>query len=180
MQCTKCKDKNVLIECGCGCGRIILRNDGHGHIRRFYFNHQSRKKGIFECDRCADKNWLIECACGCGGVITKRHNHGSHYRTTINSHRLKGELSRHWKGGKRIAKDSGYVLVRKPNHPRQTKTGYVREHILIMEEYLGRYLTKCEVVHHKNGNRRDNRLENLELYASHSEHMKHHSIKRVN
>ncbi|CDZ88936.1 HNH endonuclease (fragment) [Rhodococcus ruber] len=44
-----------------------------------------------------------------------------------------------------------------------------------MEEHLGRYLQPGEVVHHINRNKTDNRIDNLGLFASQSEHMKHHS-----
>lgn len=69
---------------------------------------------------------------------------------------------------------SGYIEIYCPKHPFATKRGYVREHRLIMEDFLGRYLDKNEDVHHINGNKQDNRLENLEL-LSHSEHTKMHN-----
>ncbi len=69
-------------------------------------------------------------------------------------------------------KINGYILLHKPSHP-QAKRGYVREHRLVMEAALGRYLGQNEVVHHKNGAKDDNRLENLELLSS-AEHARVH------
>lgn len=61
--------------------------------------------------------------------------------------------------------DKGYKELYRPNHPWCSKKGYVKEHRLVMESVIGRHLQPHETVHHKNGNRRDNRPENLELWS---------------
>lgn len=74
----------------------------------------------------------------------------------------KGKRSSHWKGGKH--KDKwGYIQIWMPEHPNSKMAGYIHEHRLVMSKHLGRPLTSNEFVHHKNGIKDDNRLQNLEL-----------------
>ena len=58
---------------------------------------------------------------------------------------------------------AGYVLVYVPDHPKRDRTGYVLEHRVVMEQELGRHLQSNEIVHHINGDKTDNRTENLQL-----------------
>lgn len=68
----------------------------------------------------------------------------------------------------------GYVRIKCPDHPHKNQHGYVMEHRLVMEHHLGRYLTPIEVVHHKNKNTSDNRIENFQLFKTNAEHSKFH------
>lgn len=74
----------------------------------------------------------------------------------------------------------GYVLVYSPDHPdvKNKKRKYVLEHRLVMENKLGRTLKPGEVIHHKNENTKDNRIQNLQLFANNAEHKKHHEQQR--
>jgi hypothetical protein len=59
--------------------------------------------------------------------------------------------------------DDGYIEIYEPNHPNSPKDGWIREHRWIMSQYINRPLNENEVVHHKNGFKKDNSIENLEL-----------------
>jgi hypothetical protein len=105
-------------------------------------------------------------------------NHSEETKLKISKKRKEkiGPKSSNWKGGKMIV--DGYVYIYSPTHPNKTKLGYVCEHRLVMEKLLGRYLTKKEVIHHKDENKQNNTPENLELYSSCGEHSVIEHIKR--
>jgi DNA-binding CsgD family transcriptional regulator len=81
-----------------------------------------------------------------------------------------------WNGG-RAVDSHGYILAHRHDHP-HAAGGYVPEHRLVMESHIGRLLTQDEEVHHRNLDKSDNRLENLKLYSSSSDHMKSEHASR--
>lgn len=84
---------------------------------------------------------------------------------------ITGDKNPNWRGG--IRNDNGYIVIYSPNHPNKKRYGDVYEQVLIMEKHIGRYLEKNEVVHHINGIKNDNRLENLQLMTK-TEHRSYH------
>lgn len=76
-------------------------------------------------------------------------------------------------GGRVCWGAEGYVMEHCPNHPKADLNGMVRQHRLVMEQQIGRYLASEEVVHHKNRVRTDNRPENLEIHTRQSHGMEH-------
>lgn len=120
------------------------------------------------------------CWCGCGQltpIATKNsakrgYYIGQHVRY-INGHQTKrGAENPRWKGGRFIHK-TGYVYIHKPEHPSSNRDGYVLEHRYVMEAQIGRYLYAHEHVHHINGDKADNRLENLVVLTKKAHHKLH-------
>lgn len=70
---------------------------------------------------------------------------------------------------KRYVEKKGYVRVIDWS---TGKRRFIIEHRLVMEKEIGRPLTRAERVHHINGDRADNRIENLRLYSSQGEHIR--------
>ena len=101
----------------------------------------------------------------------KRHKkHYCNKECEANAKRLNNTFEK-WTGG-HIAKTTGYKAIRINGKDYD-------EHRLVMQKHLGRKLEKWEHVHHINGIKTDNRIENLQL-LSRSEHIRLHASARDN
>lgn len=135
--------------------------------------HETKYRIKVVCSNCGKEfiKWRVEIA------STNFHNRSCYYEfmrkgkhSTIG---LCAEKHPNWKGGRNYLDQDGYRLIYSFGHPRANQN-VVHEHILVMEKKLGRFLKKGEEVHHINHIRDDNRPENLELCASHSQHLKNY------
>ncbi|KKK60550.1 hypothetical protein LCGC14_3023240 [marine sediment metagenome] len=141
----KGEKRNIEISCACGCGQSLIKYDKQGRPRRFINGHNGR-----------------------GNKYRLGIKHPESFKQMMRE-RMSGENHPQWKGG-RAYHSGGYILVHAPEHPHKHHGNYIFEHRLVMEQHLGRYLEPDERVHHINGIRDDNRLENLKLFSSDAEH----------
>lgn len=105
----------------------------------------------------------------------------------------KGSEAHAWRGGRCAVGKERYVLVYMSRNDPYYSMGvdrgklsparYVLEHRIVMARHIGRALLPGEVVHHINGNKQDNRIENLELLPNKAEHLPYNqqqqTIKRL-
>jgi len=121
----------------------------------------------FKHSKCMEKYWKTHSHPNIGKVFSEKSR-----KQMSKSHKGLQSGSKHplWKGGRII--HAGYILIHNPSHPFANTLGYVREHRLVMEKHLGRYLKPEEVIHHINGIKNDNHIKNLSLFPNSYEHKK--------
>ncbi len=123
------------------------------------FYDKKRKKGKIRIEEKCEK-------CGIYGVFFKNR-----CRPCYTAKRQRKYLSddvpvqKKAKHGAGTKNPDGYRIITKTGHPNAMKHGRILEHTFVMSEFLKRPLHKHENVHHKNGIRDDNRIENLELWS---------------
>jgi hypothetical protein len=125
-----------------------------------------------KCENCGSKGHLTEIS------ARYREIHGNQ-RVPLEILRSSGLETRMRNIGKKYTTEYGYVHVHAPLHPFCARNRCIREHRLVMEKFLGRYLLPEEVVHHINGIKNDNRLENLLLLPNKSAHSALHRKLKI-
>ena len=119
------------------------------------------------------------CQCGCDQRTKlilrsdKRYGHiAGQPHKFIRGHHQIGHRNSAWNGGKKI--QNGYALIKMPHHHRANASGYVSEHILVMEEVLKRKIFRPETIHHIDGDRLNNIPGNLMVFKTSPMHTGYH------
>lgn len=177
VQCGMCKNERIVSTSGINEGFTGLCKEC-GYISKRKFNRDSievlSSGSVIYWNKVFYKNGRrrVPIECGgpfCGGGVrdvavhtTAADNFTGMCRKCAHAFDRSGT----WTGGRKNSVE-GYVLIKLPsNHSMYVMAnsdGYVLEHRLVVALAIGRALTSDEIVHHKNGIKSDNRLENLEL-----------------
>lgn len=141
---------------------------------------QRRKQTPKPCQKCGKSftpHWATVryCSDRCRGTerraclqCGKRFERRRQTKGLFCSRICKGQYQ-HWPLGSTRLDPKGYVLIKvAPNSPGTfgTKQTWMFAHRHVMQQHLGRPLSPTEQVHHRNGNKTDNRLDNLELWSA--------------
>lgn len=166
------KGLGFLCKCVCSCGNASYLRGNHLRLGRTTGcakcgnNKKSKdlvneRYGTFtvlsEVKNRARKSWL--CRCDCGNEFVR--NQGA-----IRANGSKVTGCNKCRFSFKTMDKKGYVTLTLPTDPNVKTRGRVLEHVAVMSRHLGRPLKDTETVHHKNGVKWDNRLENLELWCS--------------
>lgn len=102
-----------------------------------------------------------KCLCGCGQELIQTNK--QHIKKYIHGHNSRINNG-NWKGGIYIDKRDGYKMIRLPNHPlvKHSNFKYYEYHRYVYEQYYNCILLPRVILHHKDGNKLNNSIENLE------------------
>ena len=157
-----CSEKRVRASCDrCGCVKEII----YANYRRSQELHN--RKGLTYCK---------PCTCKVNGFQKRGkppHNKGKKLPPE-----KKGKNHPSWKGGTFLSSD-GYVMRYVGKRSGCGWESYKKEHILIAEELLDRKLTRSEVVHHIDGDKTNNKVDNLHITDSAGHRLAHASLQEV-
>jgi len=133
------------------------------------------------CQGQRKRSWSGHTFCkSCTGRRQGKKNKGSKHPPVKRPERT-GNKHPSWKGGRYISHD-GYVVVsvRSGRNPNRSGWGnYRKEHLVVMEEHLGRKLTRGEVVHHIDGDKQNNKLSNLYLTDQKGHRNAHQTLQEI-
>lgn len=153
----KQKDKKIKV---CTCQRCGKEFEVKAYDHRL--THGEIKYCSKQCaNEALKRGKIIKCKCCGKDFYSTRHEFCS--KECVSNYR--SEHSPH-----KPYYENGYIVIHKRGY---NKKGNAKQHRLVMEEYLGRQLSPNEVVHHINGDKTDNRVENL-MVMSRDEHSKLH------
>jgi hypothetical protein len=143
--------------------------------------------GIVICPKCSEINLvrdselqcncgfqanIIYCGCGCGQTLLDIDRRGRPHKY-LDGHGKRGKDNPSWNGGRK-RDQRGYWLILKPEHHETPIGGYVMEHRIIYEEYHGCCLLPWSCIHHLDGDKGNNNINNLILTSKWEHHKKFH------
>jgi hypothetical protein len=137
-----------------------------GTVKQKYCSKACRRKQQHEAEK---KEYVVACPrCGAKRLMRRAPYKGNTRCkscaaiTARETNTPKGSNSHMWKGGRRVD-GYGYVKIHSPGHPFADSTNYVREHLFVATAEYGADYVRANggTVHHINGNKQDNRINNL-------------------
>lgn len=168
-ECKLCGEKKVIDGRKIRMGRKWLCNCQRKRLKPIigtricYWDVLQEREQFYET--CNEIFCLCRCKCGTERWVRKLSLiNGESKSCGCKNKFLKGEANKAFRQNTKSS--GGYAYLYKPDHRNCNSRGRILEHKFVMSEYLGRPLEDKETVHHINGNKLDNRIENLELWAS--------------
>ena len=157
-----------FVNCKCGCGKRIKKVNFKGELANYYHGHNNKginwqltirekvSRSVKKYHELAHpKQGKICGTCGKKFVVAYA-DRDRKYCSLGCYHKInKGENNASWKGG--LVLQQGYVMLK------QLDGKYKKRARIIMEEYLKKDLNSYDIVHHINGDKADDRIENLQL-----------------